>query len=60
MPVLVENPYIHELLRIIAKSAEHGRNRAFEEGHSRNVDLFQHIEDEADRAMKWLERERNN
>lgn len=47
--------HIDEQLRIIAKNAEHGRHRAYREKHSRNIDLFQHIEDEANRARIWLQ-----
>lgn len=47
--------HIDEQLRIIAKNAEYGRLRAYREKHSRNIDLFQHIEDEANRARLWLE-----
>jgi hypothetical protein len=51
---VINTSHIDELLRIIAKTAEHGRYRALKENHSRNVDSFQHIEDEADRARQWL------
>lgn len=47
--------YLRAQMAILIRAARRGRNTVpLEDEYSRLIDLFQHIEDEADRTLRYL------